>query len=53
MEEPAEWVISIDYDPGLNIFKCLFRKADATAFHMLRDKIWQSLKLNGGISVLQ
>jgi len=48
-ETPAEWVVSLTYDPGLNLFKRLFHRPDAQAFARLRDQIWQILKSNHGI----
>ena len=49
-ETPAEWVVSLTYDPGLNLFKRLFHRPDAQAFARLRDQIWQILKSNHGIN---
>ena len=50
-ELPAEWVVSVSYDPGLNLFKRLFHNPDARGFAQLRDCIWQILKSNSGIKV--
>jgi hypothetical protein len=50
-EEPAEWVVSIDYEPGFNLLKRLFYKPDAAAVGALRDHIWQSLRENRAITV--
>ncbi len=50
-EEPAEWVVSVNYDPGLNLIKRLFHRPDAQAFGALRDRIWQSLGSNPAIVI--
>jgi hypothetical protein len=49
---PAEWVISVDYDAGLNIIKRLFHRADAQAFDQVRDRIRQSLAANPAIAIV-
>lgn len=51
-EEPAEWVVSVGYDPGLNLFKRLFHKPDAEALARVRGRIWQVLGSTPGIRVL-
>ncbi len=51
-EDRPEWVVSVDYDPGLNIIKRLFHKPDHQVFGQLRDKVWQSLRSNGAIEVV-
>jgi hypothetical protein len=51
-EEPAEWVVSVNYDPGLSIFKRLLHKPDSQAFDQLRDAIWQRLKSNPAMEVV-
>jgi hypothetical protein len=43
-EDPAQWVVSVDYSPGLNLISRLFNKSHQKAFASLRDRIWQSLK---------
>jgi len=52
-EEPGQWVVSVTYDAGLNIFKRLFHKPNAEAFSQLRDQVWQSLKSKSGIKVIE
>jgi hypothetical protein len=52
-EEPAQWVVSITYDPGLNLIQRLFHKADATAFSAVRDRIFSALKSTDGIKVIE
>ena len=36
-EAPAQWVVSVNYDPGLNLVKRLFHKTDRQALEQLRD----------------
>ena len=52
-EEPAQWVVSLNHDSGLNLFKRLFQKPDATVFHELRDHVWQVLQSTQGITVIE
>jgi hypothetical protein len=52
-EEPAQWVVSLNYDPGFNLIKRLFQKPDATAFHELRDHVWQILQATDGIKIIE
>jgi len=52
-QEPAQWMVSIDYDPGLNVIKRLFSRPDAQAFARLRDSAWQSLRANSGIKIVE
>jgi hypothetical protein len=51
-EEPAEWIVSVSYDPGLNLLKRLFHKPDAEALARLRTRLWQVLSTTPGIRVL-
>ena len=51
-EEPAQWMVSVDYDPGLNVLKRLFHRPDAKAFEHVRDRIWQLLRSTPSIQVL-
>jgi hypothetical protein len=53
IEEPAQWVISISYDAGLNLIQRLFHKPDATAFSTVRDRIFAALKSTDGIKVIE
>ena len=52
-EEPAEWVVSVGYDPGLNVLKRLFHKPDSEALARLRTRVWQVLSSTPGIRVLR
>jgi len=51
--ESAQWVVSIDYDAGLNVFKRLFQKPDQQAFTVLRDRLWHTLKSNPAIRIVE
>lgn len=44
-DDPAEWVVSVRYDPGLNVFKRLFHRPDSRAYSHLRDAIWQAIQV--------
>lgn len=52
-EDPAQWVISVSYDAGLNLIKRLFHKPSPEAFAQLRDRLWQALKSNAGIKIVE
>ena len=52
-ESPAEWVVSVGYDPGLNLLKRLFHKPDAEALSRLRARVWRVLSSTPGIRVLR
>jgi hypothetical protein len=51
-EAPAQWVISITYDPGLNLAKRLFRKPDPQALALLRDRVRLVIASNNAIRIL-
>jgi hypothetical protein len=51
-ETPAQWVVSVAYDPGLNLIKRLFHKPNLQAFAQLRDQVWQTLRSNSAIRVI-
>jgi hypothetical protein len=51
-DDPAEWVVSVNCDPGLNIFKRLFHRPDVGAYARLRDAIWQAVRSKRGINVV-
>jgi hypothetical protein len=52
-EDPAQWVISVGYDAGLNLIRRLFHKSNQQTFSLLRDRIWQSLKSNSEIKIVE
>jgi hypothetical protein len=51
-EEPVEWVVTVAYDPGLNLVKRLFQRPDAQAFAQLRDRVWKTLRSNRAIKIV-
>src|SRR6187399_3297798 len=51
-EEPAQWVVSVDYDPGLNLVKRLFHRPDPQLLTLVRNRISQVLSSTPGIRVL-
>ena len=52
-EEPAEWMVSVGYDPGLNVLKRMFGKPDAQVLERLRGRVWKALRETPGIRVLE
>ena len=52
-EPPAQWVVSVSYDVGLNLIKRLFHRPSSKAFAQLRDRIWQTLKSNSAIRTIE
>ena len=52
-EEPAEWVVSVNYDAGLNLIKRLFHKPNRQAFALLRERIWQAIKSNSAMRIIE
>jgi hypothetical protein len=51
-EPPAQWVISVNYDAGLNLFRRFFHKPDAQALARLRDQIWRILESDSAITIV-
>lgn len=49
---PGQWVISVDYDPGLNLVKRLLHKPDRQSLEQLRGRIRQVLESNKAIKLL-
>jgi len=52
-EEPAEWCVSVAYDPGLNLWKRLLLRPDREAFVFLRDRVWEVLESNTSLQTLK
>ena len=48
----AEWVVSVNYDAGLNVIKRLFYKPNSRAFTQLRDRAWEILKSDKAIRII-
>jgi hypothetical protein len=51
-ESPAQWVISVNYDPGLNVIKRLFNKPDLQALQNLRDHVMRAITSNAAIRIV-
>lgn len=51
-EAAAHWVISVSYDPGLNVVKRLFHKADRQALEQLRDSVKRAITSNTAIKIV-
>jgi len=51
-EEPAQWVVSVAYDPGLNLFRRLFHRPDPGGLTQMREAVWGALRTADGIRVL-
>ena len=51
-EDPAQWVVSGEYDPGLNVLKRLFHRPNSQALPFVQDRIRQVLSSAPGIRVL-
>jgi hypothetical protein len=52
-EEPPQWVVSVNYDPGPNIIKRIFHKPDRQAFAQLREQIWHAIQSNSAFRTLE
>jgi hypothetical protein len=52
-EDPAQWVVSVNHSAGLNPIRRLFHKSHDQAFNILRDQIWQSLRSDGQIKIIE
>lgn len=51
-EGPAQWGISVNYEPGLNLVKRLFHKPDLEALERLRSRVRQVLMSNDAIKMI-
>ena len=51
-EPPAQWVVSVKHDPGLNLARRLFHKPDEQGLGQLRDRIRQILTSNSAIKIV-
>lgn len=52
-EAPAQWVISVTYDPGLNLVKRMFHKPDRQALEQLRNRVRQIMTSNSAIRMIK
>jgi hypothetical protein len=51
-EPPPQWVISVIYDPGLNLIKRIFHKPDPGTETRLRENIQSAIRSNPAIKVV-
>jgi hypothetical protein len=51
-EAPAQWVVSVNYDPGLNLLKRLFPSPDREALKLLRNSVRPTLTSNSAIRMV-
>jgi hypothetical protein len=52
-EAPAQWVITVNYDPGLNLLlKRIFHKPDRQALQSLKDNVLQVVTSNAAIKII-
>jgi hypothetical protein len=51
-EGPAQWVITVNNDPALNLAKRLLHKPDRQALEQLRDQIREVLASNSAIKMI-
>jgi len=49
----AEWVVSVNWDPGLNLIRRLFHKPDPAAFAAIRDRVWAAIRAAPDARVLE
>jgi hypothetical protein len=52
-EAPAQWIISVAHDPGLNLAKRLFHKPDQQELGKLRDRVQQIVLSNSAIKTVK
>jgi hypothetical protein len=52
-EGPAQWVLSVAYDPGLNLVKRMFHRPNVVAFSTLRDHIWRTINRASDIKLIE
>jgi hypothetical protein len=52
-EAPAQWVISVTSDPGLNLARRLFHKPNRQALEQLRERVRQILASNSAIKTVR
>lgn len=51
-EPPAQWVISVTSDPGLNLAKRMFHKVDLQGLEHLRDRVRRILASNDAMTII-
>ena len=51
-EAPAQWVVSVDYDPGLNLVKRILHKPNRELLERLRECIREAITSNNAIKTI-
>lgn len=51
-EAPAQWIISVNYDPGLNLIKRLFHTPDRRALGELREHVLEAVRSSPAIKTV-
>lgn len=51
-EPPAKWLVSVNFEPGLNPIKRLLHKPDPQVLAELRKGVRQALKSNSAIKII-
>jgi hypothetical protein len=51
-EAPAQWIVSVRHDLGLNLAKRLFHKPDQQVLEQLRDRVRKILASNGTVTMI-
>ena len=51
-EGPVQWVVSVRYDPGLNLIKRLFHKPDLQAMEQIQNRVQQILASKSAIRII-
>jgi hypothetical protein len=51
-EPPAQWVVIVSHDAGLNLVRRLFHKPDRQALDDIRDRVRQILASNSAIKMI-
>lgn len=48
-----QWVVTVAYETGLNLFKRFFHMPDAKGLDTLQNSVWRILKENGAITIVE
>jgi len=51
-EPPAQWVISVDYDPGLNVIKRVFQKPNEQTLQQLQNDVLKAVTSEAAIRIV-
>lgn len=52
-EPPARWVLSVNYDPGLNLIKRLFHRHEPKALQQLREDVIKAVTSESAIRTVE